>query len=130
MHRHILGIVALLLLLSGILGLMLGFSVNSQAGMAAGVGIRAGLVLGALWMAYPQLMQLLKHAPKWIYGLGVLLAMVVVFGRNSLVFVVPALVILGGLQLVTWFLKPKPRKAARRTTAKAGAPPPPKKAKQ
>ena len=113
MHRNILGAIALVLLLSGGVGLLLGYSANSQTGMAAGVGLRAGLVLGALWMAYPQLISLVKSAPKWMLGVAAIVVLVLVVNRNGLMLVVPALLILGLLQLAVWIFKPMPRKKPR-----------------
>lgn len=110
MRRHLLGIVAMVLLLAGTIGWLVERSTNTHAGMAAGVGMRAGLVLGALWMAYPQLVQVIRYAPKWILGLLGIAAMVLVFGRQSLVIVVPAVIILAGLQFASWIFKPLPKK--------------------
>ena len=110
MQRHLLGIVGLVLILAGIIG----FSTISYSGMedAAGVSLRAGIVIGALWMAYPQLVQMAKRFPKWLYALLGMAASVVAFGPRSLVIVIPALVILAALQFGAWVLKPLPKKRA------------------
>jgi hypothetical protein len=111
MKRSLLGIVALGLVLSGALGLYLGFSANSQEGMAAGVGLRAGLVLGALWMALPQLVQLLEPVPRWLIGTVAIGALIVVVQPKSFMFVAIAVAVLVGLQVTGWFLKPTAKKS-------------------
>jgi hypothetical protein len=77
---------------------------------AGDVGLRAGLVLGALWIAYPQLVQLAKRFPKWLYAILAMVTSVVMFGPRSLIIVAPALVILLLLQVGAWLLKPLPKK--------------------
>jgi hypothetical protein len=112
MRRHLLGIVALVLILAGIIGMIVGYSSVRPWGMedAAGVGLRTGLVLGALWIAYPQLVQLAKRFPKWLYAVIAMAASVVAFGPRSLIFIIPAILLLGALQVGAWLLKPLPKK--------------------
>src|SRR5688572_19293427 len=108
MRRHLLGIVALVLITAGVVGLFTGSSSVRPSGFedAAGIGLRAGLVLGALWIAYPQLVQLAKRFPKWLYAVIAMAAAVVAFGPRSLMIVIPALLLLAVLQFGAWLLKP------------------------
>ncbi len=49
------------------------------------VGVRSGLVLGAIWMALPNI----RRAPRWLlYGLGVL-ALVLVVRPRLLLYALP-----------------------------------------
>ncbi|MGE3777417.1 MAG: hypothetical protein AB7F89_09545 [Pirellulaceae bacterium] len=104
LKRHLLGLIALGLVLSGLLGLVMGYSAQSQAGMAAGVGLRAGLVLGALWIAYPQLLQMFGSVPRWLLGAVGLGIAVAVLRPQYLVFVAIVIAVLGGLQFASRLL--------------------------
>ena len=67
MRRTTLGILALLLLVVGVIAALRGPADGSAAGFAGGA-VRVGLVLGALWLAWPQLASLASRAPRWILG--------------------------------------------------------------
>jgi hypothetical protein len=64
MRRHILGILALILLLLGLVTLMEDSAVSSAAGIS-GSCIKSGLVLGALWLALPQILSTFAALPRW-----------------------------------------------------------------
>jgi hypothetical protein len=67
MSRKALGIIAALLLAIGGMTLVLGPGGNSATGFAGGC-IRVGLVLGALWLALPQIQAAISGLPRWIMG--------------------------------------------------------------
>lgn len=67
MSRNTLGIVAALLLLAGIVIWWRGPGGENALGLAFGC-IRVGLVLGALWLAFPQLAALAKAVPAALWG--------------------------------------------------------------
>jgi hypothetical protein len=67
MRRATLGIIALLLLIVGAAALFNGPG-GSEAWGFAGVCIKSGLVLGALWLALPQLQAALTHLPRRLFG--------------------------------------------------------------
>jgi hypothetical protein len=67
MSRKLLGIIAAALLLVGCIAAVNGPGGSTASGFAGGC-IRVGLVLGALWLALPQIQSLLAHAPRWILG--------------------------------------------------------------
>ena len=121
MRRHLLGLIALALLLPGAIGLFWGFSTQSHAGMAAGVGVRAGLILGAWWMAFPQLQQLTKNVPFWLTGPVLIGALVVVIRPSSIALVAPAVLILVALQGVGWLFKPLPRQKKKAVSRREGS---------
>jgi hypothetical protein len=67
MKRTTLGLVALFLLVIGGITALSGPASGSAAGFAGGC-IRVGLVLGAVWLALPQIKALAGSAPRWLLG--------------------------------------------------------------
>lgn len=67
MNRNALGIVALLLLLIGGITWFRGPPDGSAMGFSGGC-IRVGLVLAALWLAFPQILALFRTTPRWLFG--------------------------------------------------------------
>jgi hypothetical protein len=67
MNRNLLGIIAAILLLLGGITHFLGPGGNSASGFAGGC-IRVGLVLGALWLALPQILATAASLPGWLLG--------------------------------------------------------------
>jgi hypothetical protein len=67
MNRNALGIIAAFLLLIGGVTAVSGPAGSSAAGFAGGC-IRVGLVLGAVWLALPQIRALLTRLPRSIFG--------------------------------------------------------------
>jgi len=67
MNRHTLGIIAAVLLLIGGITAVTGPSGSNAAGFAGGC-VRVGLVLGALWLALPQIRAILIRLPHSIFG--------------------------------------------------------------
>lgn len=91
MRRHLLGLFAAGLLIAGFIGLTFGFSTHSIAGMSAGVGIRAGLILGALWLAYPQLAKMFAGIPMWMFITLAIGGAAVILRFRNIIFVGPIL---------------------------------------
>jgi hypothetical protein len=67
MRRATLGIIALLLLVVGTVALFNGPG-GSDAWGFSGVCIKSGLVLGALWLALPQLQAAMTSLPRRLLG--------------------------------------------------------------
>ncbi len=65
MSRKALGIVAALLLVIGAITTVSGPG-GTNANAFAGGCIRVGLVLGALWLALPQIQAAIKRLPGWV----------------------------------------------------------------
>ena len=65
MSRKLLGIIAAVLLVLGGITAFAGPGGNSANGFAGGC-IRVGLVLGALWLALPQIQTTIKRLPGWV----------------------------------------------------------------
>jgi hypothetical protein len=64
MNRTLLGLIALVLLVVGGIAALRGPPDGSAAGLAGGC-IRIGLVLGALWLALPQILAAMHNLPRW-----------------------------------------------------------------
>ena len=67
MRRNALGIIAAFLIVIGAITTVSGPS-GSAAVTFAGNCIRAGLVLGALWLALPTIQTTLSKMPGWVLG--------------------------------------------------------------
>ena len=67
MNRNLLGIVAGILLLLGGITHFFGPGGNSASGFAGGC-VRVGVVLGALWLALPQILATVASMPGWLLG--------------------------------------------------------------
>ena len=104
MNRTTLGLVALLLVLVGGITAFRGPADGSAAGFAGGC-IRVGLVLGALWLALPQIVGFFSRTPSWLLaasGIGIVVCAV---KPMLLLLVVPLLGLL-------WFFGPRLRTKA------------------
>jgi len=75
----------------GIIGASFFVSVEESLVVAAAVCMKAGLTLGAIWLAYPQL----KVGPKWFYGL-------VAVGCGIVLISAKAVLIVGPILLAAW----------------------------
>jgi hypothetical protein len=67
MRRNALGIIAAFLIVIGAITTISGPK-GSAAVTFAGNCIRAGVVLGALWLALPQIQATLARTPGWVLG--------------------------------------------------------------
>jgi hypothetical protein len=100
MNRTALGVVALLLLtVGGITYATRGIGDESTAPFAAGC-IRVGLVLGALWLALPQIVAFLTKVPRWLLVASAIGLIIGAVKPMLLLIIVPVLGLL-------WFLGPK-----------------------
>ena len=93
MNRTLLGLLALGIFVAGIIMVAAG----QGGGEIAGGLIKSGAVLGALWLALPQIQGLLSRTPKWMLTAIVIGAIVCVIRPQLLLIVVP-------LVLGLWFL--------------------------
>jgi hypothetical protein len=67
MRRTTLGIIALSLLVVGLIAVMNGPGGSSAWGFS-GVCLKSGLVLGALWLALPQIQSIATRLPRSLLG--------------------------------------------------------------
>lgn len=96
MKRLQIGLIALVLLISAAVLYSMGAVANAMAGTVGGL-LRVGLVMGALWLAMPQLSAFFTKTPKWL--LIALVAAVAVFAlQPKLLWWIPVVMI------GVWFL--------------------------
>ncbi len=106
MQRHALGAIALVSLVLGISGIAYFGVDDSQTSMAAGMCLRIGLVLGAVWLALPQFQRVSGNAPPWVMGFVMLCLLIVIARPRTILIIGPALLVLGALALIGWLAKP------------------------
>lgn len=96
--RQMLGLLALAMLVGGVAIYLAGVVAASFASLS-GPLLRAGLVLGALWLAWPQLGRIVTRIPQWLaVGFAVILFVGII--RPRFLFVIVP------LALLLWFLGP------------------------
>lgn len=114
-RRHALGLVSLLFIGAGLWVYLAHGGDKDDKAMLSSILLRAGLVMGALWLALPQLFELMTRQPPWLLGCIAIGLGVLIFRPKLFVFVAP---VLGGivlLQVVGWFLKPLPQPRTRQS---------------
>lgn len=95
MRRHIMGILAVCLLIAG--GILLFLEAKDSANdFAASMCLRIGLVLAAIWLAYPEL----RYIPPWMYTIVAAATVIVVIQPKTIFIVIPFLFFI-------WLIKPK-----------------------
>lgn len=107
-RRHLLGVLSLLLL-SAAPVLLLVFEGN-QYDMAGSLCLRAGLVMGAIWLALPQLLTMGAGWPPRLIlaiAIGVVVAVVRPKAIPIVLLVIAAVAI---LEAVGWLLRPAKKK--------------------
>src|SRR5688572_23554157 len=95
MRRRLLGIIALLLLVGGSVGMFLTGGSTTQLGLFLGACARSGVVLGALWLAFPQIVDLTDRLPPWLLGAFLLGGLAIIVRPRNVVLVGPLLIVLG-----------------------------------
>ena len=118
MNRTSLGLIALVLLVIGGIAALRGPDDGSAAGFAGGC-VRVGLVLGALWLALPQITAFLARAPRWLLTASAIGLIVGAIRPMLLVVIVPGLIALWffGAKFSTKADKPIVQKRARRRSS-------------
>ena len=86
MRRHLLGLIAL----ASFAAAAIPYAYPSLATYRAlgAMGLRIGLVLGALWLAWPELHRL----PRWVWYVLPIGVVALIYARGVLVFLIPAFV--------------------------------------
>ncbi|MCA9106367.1 MAG: hypothetical protein KDA83_13135 [Planctomycetales bacterium] len=100
-QRHMLGIIGLALLAAGV---GLGLSETGSSLFVMGVLIKTGSMLLVLWLALPNVQQLYRRFPRWVWVVSALALFVTVLQRSMLLFVLVLFLVLLFFQLVSWFL--------------------------
>jgi hypothetical protein len=112
MRRHAFGICAILFLAGAAAGLWHFGVAEGQSSMLTGLCLRGGLVLGAIWLAYPQVEQLAERVPPWLLGCFALLAIILLVRPRAFPIVLPILAAIIVVQFVGWLFKPLPKSRA------------------
>lgn len=113
MRRTILGILALLLFLGGVLGLWWVGGADRDGGAAASISIRAGVLLGAIWLAMPQLSRLAKIFPPWMFGAAGIGVVLLIVRPRLIGYVLPLFGVLLVIHFAGWLFRPSPQSASR-----------------
>jgi hypothetical protein len=113
LRRHALGIFSLLLLTSAVGLLVSSDSDDNQMWMAGSICLRAGLTLGAIWLALPQVIAIsAKFSPRLL--VAILVGGMIVIARPR-TFPLVALIVaaVGVIEFVGWLFRPLPPKKKR-----------------
>ncbi|MCA9232076.1 MAG: hypothetical protein KDA57_15615 [Planctomycetales bacterium] len=121
MRRTILGCLALAFLATA--GVMFAGGLAAEQTLALSVCLRMGSVLGAMWLAYDQVHELVRRTPPWMMAGAALSLLVVVVRPRAILAVAPLLATAAALHWLGQLLRPLPdvknpeskRKPARRT---------------
>lgn len=121
MRRHILGVLALL---GMTVAVWLYYSTLDEfwSRTFAFMCFRVGLVLGAIWLALPQITQIFGRTPPWLIPACAAGLLLVMFSKSVFVLV-PIFAALGVMHFVGWLFKPLPKKQRphdRSTSSKRG----------
>ncbi|MCA9175688.1 MAG: hypothetical protein KDB14_14485 [Planctomycetales bacterium] len=109
-RRHFLGSCSIVLLAAAA-WLLMGNGGASDMAVAGGC-MRIGLVLAAVWLAWPQISEITYRVPAWV-GWTLLVSFVLIVARpRTIVFVGPLLLALLALHWMGFLLKPKRPKPA------------------
>ena len=114
MRRRLLGIIALLLLVGGGIGLALAGGSKSQTGLFFGACARSGAVLGALWLAFPRIVDLTERVPAWLLGAFLVGGIAISVRPRNVVFIAPLLLILVVMHFLGWLFRPLSKGAKER----------------
>ena len=118
-RRHILGVVALVLLISAVVLLSCnkGYDEN-VGGMAGSICMRVGLTLGALWLAFPQILAIKSKYPPRLLLAVLAGSLVVIVSPRSFLLVLMVVAVIGVVEALGWFFKPLPGKRARQKSGR------------
>jgi hypothetical protein len=107
-RRHLLGVFGAVFLATGISLLIAKGIDDSRWSMMASICVRVGLTLGALWLAFPQLIDLTSRVPPWMLAAIVIGGLVIIARPRTILYVGPALAAIAVLQFIGWLFKPLP----------------------
>ena len=105
MRRHLLGILSAVLLLTGITGVAIYGVGDGRSSMWASVCMRLGLLLGAIWLALPQLMQLSGRTSAFLLTALMVLGSIIAVRPRTVVVLGPLLLILAILYFLGQLLQ-------------------------
>lgn len=109
MRRRLLGIIAIILLVGGSVGLYLAGGSTTQLGLFLGACARSGALLGALWLAFPQIVELSQRVPPWLLGSIVVGGIAIMIRPRNIVLVGPLLIVLALMHFLGALFRSKPK---------------------
>ena len=113
-RRHIMGLFGLAFLVGGLVLLLVKGTGDSQWSMFASICIRVGMMLGAIWLAFPQVVGLAKRFPPWLMATVAISGLVVAARPRMILYLGPVVAAIAFLQFVGWLFKPLPNPKAKR----------------
>lgn len=113
MQRHVLGIFALLLSIGGFW--MWISHTNVHTSVLAAACMRLGPTLGALWLAFPQVLQLLRRFPPMLIAAIVIGFGSIIIRPRTMAIVIPVVIVMWVLHFLGTLFKPMPRNGKPRT---------------
>jgi len=91
MQRNLLGVIALVLLVAG--GVVaLGLAGPASSASWTGSAIKIGLMLGAIWLALPQIERWLVNTPQWLLVASLIGIVLIAIRPWGAVVIVPLLI--------------------------------------
>ncbi len=108
------GLFGVAFLIGGITLIMVRGTGDSQWSMAASICIRVGLMLGAIWLAFPQIIGIAKRFPPWLMATVAVTGLVVAARPRMILYLGPVVAAIAFLQFVGWLFKPLPNPKAKR----------------
>lgn len=107
LRRHLIGILSLAALLGAGAARWWGNG-DAQTTFVSSISLRLGIMLGTIWLAYPQLQSLAAHVSPTGLLLTVAGLLIVVIRPRAALWIVPLLVVVGVLGWLRRFLKRPP----------------------
>ena len=118
-RRHIMGMLGIASLAIGVSLLVLKGTSDDQWSMFSSICIRVGLMLAAIWLAFPQVIGLAKRFPPWLLATIGFAGLVVAVRPRMIVYLAPVAAAITVLQFVGWLFKPLPIAKPKRQTRRA-----------
>jgi hypothetical protein len=85
------------------------YGLTDETQFVASICVRVGLVLCAIWLAYPQLEKITQRVPPWMLGCIVLGMLIIIVRPRMVIYLAPVLAAIAVLQFVGWLFKPLPQ---------------------
>jgi len=114
MRRHLLGILGIGSLVGWIAILATHGSASDQWGAAAGICMKVGLTLTAVWLAFPQLDDIADRVAPWMLAVIGIGGLIFIAKPKTILYLGPLLAAIAVLQFVGWLFKPLPNPPAKR----------------
>ena len=106
MQRYFLGILALLLTIGGALMWMRDSHNSVHESALAAACLKVGPVLGAMWLAFPQVLQLLRRFPPALIAAIVIGFGTVIIRPRATAIVIPVILVILPLRFLGTLFKP------------------------